>query len=681
MKYTAMWDPLSRVQTEPLDDYTLVGARWLPPYPFSLPTGLWVYVGGRSWIVDVFHRTATAKSSGYTTQSVPSLALYRDSSTGAMLGLKELTQRMWENEYAESSVQFADPVIDAPSGRYLTTATAGQSIEVVAVNGDPDSAVVTIGKDAFYVRMRDGAFGTLRLGSTIADDTAETLVSSASGLERVLGVDFQVALDESPLPLIMSGAGTGTQAQQIGFLGPGGPGRATEQVTDIDYDGAVGDYYGEIWCHIPWVIADYLHSQGRYSDAKRWYEAIFDPAARNVPSANPEYKRVWQFREFRKEPVESLRTALSRKAELDAYASDPFSPHAIARLRPGAYEKAMVMQYVDNLLDWGDSLFTLFTAESINEATMLYILALDILGPRALDAGECTDELHDKSGRPIKKDYDHLAPALRAGHEFVIDAENLFVIEQLEGVPSHIDIAVGVAYSQSALEVGNGGIPTYGNGPIQPYGWQQAGASVLERVGRHAARRAPARDDARRGEWLLLSDDPGRADAHGRRGPPRSAHGRPARASRAARARRLLAARPGYAARPVSRRSPESDPGHHASGQREALAAARLEHRLLRPGQQGAPRLLGSRRGPSVQHPQLPRHRGNPPATRALRARDRPAAADQAEGGRPDPRRRPERHIRKRSALPVHVPAREGAPVRERGRELRGRSALRAREA
>ena len=393
------------------------------------------------------------------------------------------------------------------------------------MNGDPDSAVVTVGKDAFYVRMRDGAFGTLRLGSTIADGTAETLVSSASGLERVLGVDFQVSLEESPLPLTMSGAGTGTQAQQIGFLGPGGPGRATERVTDIDYDGAVGDYYREIWCHIPWVIADYLHSQGRYSDAKRWYEAIFDPAAAQRPPANPEYKRVWQFREFRREPVESLRTALSRKAELDAYASDPFSPHAIARLRPGAYEKAMVMQYVDNLLDWGDSLFTQFTAESINEATMLYILALDILGPRARDAGDVRrraarqERQADQEGLRASRSGAAGGPRVRdrGGESLRHRAAGMGAVahrhrrrRRVLAERARASATAGSRRTETARSS-----PTDGSRPAPQY-WSVSGGTPLGR--------APARDDARRrrtAPFSRRSRTGGRSPSKGTRSIPR----------------------------------------------------------------------------------------------------------------------------------------------------------------
>jgi hypothetical protein len=63
-----------------------------------------------------------------------------------------------------------------------------------------------------------------------------------------------------------------------------------------------------------------------------------------------------------------------------AYQDDPFDPHAIAALRPVAYRRAVVMAYIDNLLDWGDMLFRQYTPESVDEARMLYVFAYDLLG-------------------------------------------------------------------------------------------------------------------------------------------------------------------------------------------------------------------------------------------------------------------------------------------------------------
>jgi hypothetical protein len=70
------------------------------------------------------------------------------------------------------------------------------------------------------------------------------------------------------------------------------------------------------------------------------------------------------------------------EAAIRRYLDDPFDPHAIAAMRPGAYRRAVVMAYIDNLLDWGDMLFRQYTPESIDEARMLYVLANDLLGAR-----------------------------------------------------------------------------------------------------------------------------------------------------------------------------------------------------------------------------------------------------------------------------------------------------------
>lgn len=101
----------------------------------------------------------------------------------------------------------------------------------------------------------------------------------------------------------------------------------------------------------------------------------------------------WMFRPFRMQTLESLSQMLSDdNPAILAYENDPFSPFAIARLRVSAFEKATVMQYVDTLIDWGDSLFAQSTWESITAATMLYVYASNLLGPRPQQVGVCQDQ-------------------------------------------------------------------------------------------------------------------------------------------------------------------------------------------------------------------------------------------------------------------------------------------------
>ena len=67
---------------------------------------------------------------------------------------------------------------------------------------------------------------------------------------------------------------------------------------------------------------------------------------------------------------------------VNVWRDNPFNPYAVARLRTTAFQKTVVMKYIDNLIAWGDQLFRGDTIETINEATQLYVLAAEILGRR-----------------------------------------------------------------------------------------------------------------------------------------------------------------------------------------------------------------------------------------------------------------------------------------------------------
>ena len=97
--------------------------------------------------------------------------------------------------------------------------------------------------------------------------------------------------------------------------------------------------------------------------------------------------RYWRFAPFRNRTLEALKDQLGNCAEIAAYQDDPFDPDAIARLRAGAYEKSVVIAYIENLLDWGDQEFAAYTWESLTTARMLYSYAHDLLGARPEDLG------------------------------------------------------------------------------------------------------------------------------------------------------------------------------------------------------------------------------------------------------------------------------------------------------
>lgn len=180
-------------------------------------------------------------------------------------------------------------------------------------------------------------------------------------------------------------------------------------------------YNWELFFHIPFTVAVHLSKNQRFQEAQHWFHYIFDPTD---DSDGPTPERFWKVKPFQTTDVESIQKILAslsagaeqellksqglRKSQglqelqelkeqelrklqelkdrttvsIDAWKNNPFRPHAVARYRPTAYMFKTVMAYLDNLIDWGDSLFQQDTIESINEATQIYVMAANILGPR-----------------------------------------------------------------------------------------------------------------------------------------------------------------------------------------------------------------------------------------------------------------------------------------------------------
>jgi peptidoglycan hydrolase-like protein with peptidoglycan-binding domain len=179
------------------------------------------------------------------------------------------------------------------------------------------------------------------------------------------------------------------------FAADYGPGPTTDvdptaarDIVDFEPYGAFSIYNWETFFHAPLMIACKLSADQRFEEAMRWFHYIFDPT--NV-EALPTPQRFWVTKpffersddEYRKQRIENLLANLGAEGQqIRAWRNDPFNPHMIARYRPVAYQKTVVMKYIDNLIAWGDQLFGRDTMESINEATTLYVLAYELLGRR-----------------------------------------------------------------------------------------------------------------------------------------------------------------------------------------------------------------------------------------------------------------------------------------------------------
>ena len=286
----------------------------------------------------------------------------------------------------------------------------GPRPRLMAVNGSPQDIVVHLGEEIFLLQgsVRDGDFFRWRrLGTMLGKQLPEKLFRD--GVDGLLATAYQSTLKEGQ-PAVSPYA-YGEYA-------------APEQAPD--YRGPYGTYYQEVFFHIPLLLATHLNGQGRYAAAQRWFHYLFDPTAHAPigPFDTPAQRqqkirdRVWRYREFRGLGIPKLRDILTDSGALEQYRTNPFNPHAVARLRVSGYQKAVVMRYLDNLLDWGDSLFAQFTSEAINEATLLYAMAADILGERPMELGACGTGAEPRT-------YETIAPLLRDGSDFLVEMETM----------------------------------------------------------------------------------------------------------------------------------------------------------------------------------------------------------------------------------------------------------------
>jgi hypothetical protein len=207
---------------------------------------------------------------------------------------------------------------------------------------------------------------------------------------------YQRAADGSPMEL-PDGSWRPKLYQQL-FTGSAyGPTGLVEQpypVKELDFNsgGAYAVYNWELFYHVPISIAIHLSRNGRFEEAQRWFHFVFDPTD-DGPDPAPD--RYWQVRPFHQAQVQSIEVVLANLStrsdpdlftrtvdSIGAWKDAPFRPHLVARYRQSAYMVRAVTAYLDNLIDWGDALFRQDTGESVNEATQLYVLAANLLGPR-----------------------------------------------------------------------------------------------------------------------------------------------------------------------------------------------------------------------------------------------------------------------------------------------------------
>lgn len=202
---------------------------------------------------------------------------------------------------------------------------------------------------------------------------------------------------------------------------------------DTSIGGPYAGYNWELLYHLPVAVAVHLSNNQRFAEAQSWFHLVFDPT--NTDLTIPAPQRFWTSFVFNGAgPVASIQTLLdlldstdpaqaaAKQAVIsgyDAIKNQPFDPFVVARNRPSAFQWYVVMKYLDNLIAWGDSLFLQDTIETINEATLCYVLAANLLGEQP--------QTMPQPGRKSARNYLQLKQAgLDAMSNALIDLEAQF---------------------------------------------------------------------------------------------------------------------------------------------------------------------------------------------------------------------------------------------------------------
>ncbi len=212
-------------------------------------------------------------------------------------------------------------------------------------------------------------------------------------------------------------------------------------VEDLDFssDGSYSGYNWELFFHVPFLLATRLTQNQRFEEALTWFHYMFNPTGALAGNAPEKYWVTKPFYlthtgDYINQRIDTLlykiadpNTPERKELEfaIDQWRTKPFQPHVIARFRPVAYQKALLMKYIDNLTEWGDYLFRQDTMESIVQATQMYILADKLLGPKPR-------MIPAPMGTPCET-YNQIEARLDAFGNALIDLEN--ILPDLSALP------------------------------------------------------------------------------------------------------------------------------------------------------------------------------------------------------------------------------------------------------
>ena len=132
------------------------------------------------------------------------------------------------------------------------------------------------------------------------------------------------------------------------------------QPQPIDFYGAYGQHFWELFLHLPWLVANTYAEQQYFVEAQVWHNRLFTPQKKEG--------RYFQIKPLHEVGQDSARGRMPEDAD------------AMAVAHPLYFCKAVFANYIRYLLERGDACYRELTRDGFNEAKQYYIQAINLLG-------------------------------------------------------------------------------------------------------------------------------------------------------------------------------------------------------------------------------------------------------------------------------------------------------------
>ncbi|UZJ60797.1 Tc toxin subunit A [Pseudomonas sp. KU26590] len=143
---------------------------------------------------------------------------------------------------------------------------------------------------------------------------------------------------------------------------------ANIETPPVDFHGANGAYFRELFLHLPDLVATRLSEQQQFDEAERWYtQYLFDPF--RTQKDDKERQPFWNTR-----PLAEGGTSGSELQKV-------VDPTARAFTLSRYYRQAVLLSLVDNWQRQGDHFYRQLTSSTLNHAWLCFQKALRLIGP------------------------------------------------------------------------------------------------------------------------------------------------------------------------------------------------------------------------------------------------------------------------------------------------------------